>query len=280
MVSQFLEFLFSINPTINEYGLPTWFNVFWAIFVILIGRWLARRSRRWFLVAVRKTELHVNQKLVSAVEWVIYYGILVLAVAFSLAILGVPIDVLVTILAVIIILVAIALQSSLSNFAATVIFLVFQTFKPGDWVEFVTGGFGQVKEIQMFSTVILTQEQSTVTIPNGVILQGNIINYSNLGYRRVDLTITITYQEDLLKAKGILEQILVENEHVLAEPEPVVGVSALGDKGVDFSVRPFAKANEYWDTHFELIEQIKLRFDEASIKMPVIQQDIHIFQPN
>lgn len=279
-MSQLIDFLYSLNPTLSEIGVPNLMSIIWAILISLIGRWLARRSRGWFTAAVQKTDVHINQKLMLAAEWVIYYGILILAISLSLAILGLPVDVLVTILAVVVILVAIALQSSLSNFAATIIFLIFQTFKPGDWVEFVTGEYGQVKEIQMFSTVIVTQEQTTVTIPNGVIMQGNIINYSDLGYRRVDLTITITYQDDLLKAKRILEQILAENEHVLAEPEPVVGVMSLGDKGVDFSVRPFANAGAYWNTHFELIEQIKLRFDEAGIKMPVVQQDIHIFQPN
>jgi len=278
MMTQLFDYLIDFNEALMGTGLPDFRRIVLAIIIFLVGRWLARRSRHWFRDAIQKTDVHPNKKLVYAADGIIYYGILLLAISLSLVALGIPLYSLIALLAFIIIFVAIALQSSLNNFAATVIFLVFQTFKTGDWVDVLDGTFGQVKEIQMFGTVIVTQEKSTVTVPNGAVLKGNIINYSELGYRRVDIIVTITYQDDLVKAKQIMEQILAENEHVLAEPKPVVGVLDLGDKGVDFSLRAFAPVEAYWDTKFQITEQVKLRLNEASIKIPVMQQDIHVTQ--
>ncbi|NJN54515.1 MAG: mechanosensitive ion channel family protein [Anaerolineae bacterium] len=219
-------------------GFPNFLSIVWALIILLIGRWLARRMRRLFTATMAKTDAHINKKVTYALEGIIYYGILIIAISFSLIALGVPINSIIFFFAVLIVLVGVAFQTTLNNLAATIIFIVFQTYKVGDWVEVLNGTFGQVKRIQLFTTVIVTQQQSTVTIPNGVIMDGNIINYSDLGYRRVDMVVTISYESDLLKAKQIMEQVLAENEHVLAEPQPIVGVELLGVRGIDFSLRP------------------------------------------
>ena len=270
-----LDLIFTdISNALTYIGLPSLTNILWAIIIFFIGRWLAKRARNWLGRAF--AHMDINQKLIHIVESVTYYAILTLAILFSMTALGIPVEALISIFVVMIILLAIALQSSLSNFAATIIFMVFQTFKVGDWIEVTEGIFGQVKELQMFSSVLITQDKKTVTIPNGRILLGDIINYSVLGWRRVDMQFTITYQDDLLTAKRILEEVLAENEHILSEPAPVVGVLGLGDKGVDFSVWPFVKVEDFWDVKFEVTEAVKLRFDEAGITLPVTRQDIHL----
>lgn len=279
-MKQLLEYIYNANNSLLNIGLPSLLHIAWAIAIFLIGRWLARRASDLFTVAMSKSDTHVNKKVVYAVEKMIYYGILIVAISFSLIALGVPINSIILLFAVLLVLVGVAFQTTLSNLAATIIFIVFQTYKPGDWVTVLDGTFGQVKRIQLFTTVIITQPQSTVTVPNGVIMQGNITNYSELGYRRVDMVVTITYESDLLKAKQIMEQILAENKHVLAEPKPIVGVELLGDKGVDFSLRPFAPADAYWDTLFEVTEQVKLRLTEAGITIPVFRQDVKVIQSN
>ena len=179
-MAQFLEYFANANTSLVSIGLPSILSIFWAIIIFVAGRWLARRSRTWYNAAIRKTSVHSNTKLVYTTERIIYYGILILALSLSLVALGLPLYSILFIFALIVILIAIALQTSLNNFAATIIFLTFQTFKPGDWVDVFGGTFGQVKEIQMFGTVIVTQEKSTVTVPNGIVLQNNIVNYSNL----------------------------------------------------------------------------------------------------
>jgi small conductance mechanosensitive channel len=268
------------NNSLVENGFPGFMHIFWAVLIFVFGRWLARRARRLFSVAMNKTDVHVNQKATYVLESVIYYGILIVALSFSLIALGMPISSILLVFSLFVVLVAVAFQTSLNNLAATIIFVVFQTFKPGDWVTVLDGTFGQVKRIQLFATVIVTQPQSTLTVPNGVILASNVINYSDLGYRRVDVNVTITYESDLLKAKQIMEQVLADNKRVLADPKPVVGVELLGPRGVDFSLRPFALADAYWDTLFEVTQEVKLRLMEAGITIPVMRQDVRLIQEN
>jgi len=117
-----------------------------------------------------------------------------------------------------------------------------------------------------------------VTIPNGVIMEGNIINYSELGYRRVDIAVTITYESDLMKAKQIMEQILAENELVLDDPKPVVGVENLSPRGVEFYLWPFTLVEHYYDALFAVTEEVKLKLTEAGITIPVLRQDVKLFQ--
>ncbi|MCB8984611.1 MAG: mechanosensitive ion channel family protein [Ardenticatenaceae bacterium] len=275
-MSQLLELLSRTNDSFTSIGFPHFLRIFWAVLFFLVGRWLAKRARRLFLSSVENREFHVTRKVILAIDGFIYYGILLIAISISLVTLGLPINSLFTVIILIIVVIAIAMQTTLNNLAATIIFVAFQTFKPGDWVNVLDRTFGQVKEIQLFSTVILTQEQSTVTVPNGDILKSNIVNYSVLGYRRVDMVVTIKYQDDLLKAKQIMEEVLATNEHVLADPKPVVGVLSLGERGVDFSLRPFAPVDAYWDTMFSVTEQVKLRLSEAGVSIPVFQQDVHL----
>ena len=280
MAQKFIEYFLNTNNSLIDNGFPGFIHIFWAVLIFVFGRWLARRSRRLFRVTMDKTAVNINQKATYVLESVIYYGILIVALSFSLIALGVPISSILLVFSLFVVLVAVAFQTSLNNLAATIIFVVFQTFKPGDWVTVLDGTFGQVKRIQLFATVIVTQPQSTLTVPNGVILASNIINYSDLGYRRVDVNVTITYESDLLKAKQIMEQVLADNKRVLADPKPVVGVELLGVRGVDFSLRPFASADAYWDTLFEVTEEVKLKLMEAGITIPVMRQDVRLIQEN
>ena len=277
-MTQLLEYLYTTNDSLATMGLPSFLRIIGAIVILLVGRWLAQRVRGLFRVAMTKTDAHINKKVVYALERVIYYGILLVAISFSLIALGVPINSIILLFAVFILLVGFAFQTTLNNLAATIIFVIFQTYKPGDWVTVLDDTFGQVKRIQLFTTVIVTQQRSTVTIPNGVIMAGNIINYSDLGYRRVDIGVTITYESDLVQAKQIMEQVLAENEHVLPEPKPIVGVERLGMRGIDFSLRPFAPAEAYWATLFAVTEEVKLKLAEAGIDIPVFRQDVKVIQ--
>jgi small conductance mechanosensitive channel len=267
-----------MDNSLETFGLPELLHILWAILIVVIGRWLALRARRLFLSSIQTRELHVTEKVILIIASLIYYGILLLAFSLALVALGLPLDSLFTVIIIIVLVLAVAMQTTLNNLAATIIFVAFQTFKPGDWVDVLNGTFGRVKEIQLFNTVILTQQRSTVTVPNGDILKDKIVNYSVLGYRRVDMVVTIKYQDDLLKAKQVMEEILAEDEHVLADPAPVVGVLSLGVRGVEFSLRPFAPVEAYWDTMFSVTEKVKLRLGDAGVTIPVFQQDVHIIQ--
>jgi small conductance mechanosensitive channel len=275
LVPQLLNLLSLVDDYLNDVGMPNVWNITWALIFIFAGRWLARRSRVWFRKAVSSLDMTLNESIVDLTESVIYYGILIFAAFLALASLGIPIDSLLLIFVLSILMIVIILQPTLSNLAATIIFVAFQTYKEGDWIE-IGGTYGEVKLLQMFNTVITTIEKSTVTIPNGELLNAHLTNYSKLGYRRADMLFTISYKDDLPKAKQILHEILDAEERVLAEPPAIVGVQELGERGVQIDVWPFVDMPDFIAVKQAISEQVKLRFDEAGITIPFPQRDLHL----
>jgi small conductance mechanosensitive channel len=225
--------------------------------------------------ALQRTELSLS--LINLFVAVAYYGTIVLAAAAALIVAGVPLDSVILVIGVVLVILAIALQESLGNLAAAVIFLLFQPFKPGDLVE-AAGVFGTVREIQMFRTLFLTRGNTAVSVPNSAILNSNIVNYTQEGVVRLDMRFTISYSDDLRQAKRLLEEIVTGHEHVLNDPSPVVGVDELGNDGVVFVFRPFVATDDMWQTRYDLNEQVKLAFDEAGITIPFPQRDVHMYQ--
>ncbi len=170
-----------------------------------------------------------------------------------------------------------ALQGSLGNFAGGAIIMIFKPFRVGDLIE-VQGILGEVKEIQIFNTKLLTLEYKTAFIPNGVLSNGNIINYSTKGQLRVDLTVGISYSANIVEAKKILLEVMDKNPNVLKYPKPTVSVLELGDSSVNLAVRPWANPKKYWDAYFDILEECKIALDKANIEIPFPQRDVHIFE--
>ena len=170
-----------------------------------------------------------------------------------------------------------ALQGSLGNFAGGAIIMIFKPFKVGDLIE-AQGIFGEVQEIQIFNTRVLTPSNKTAFIPNGALSNGNVINYSTRGRFRVDLTIGISYNSDIKKAKEILLEVMNKNPNVLKNPPPTVNVKELADSAVNLAVRPWTKPIVYWDVYFDTLEECKIALDKAGIEIPFPQRDIHVFE--
>ncbi len=168
-----------------------------------------------------------------------------------------------------------ALQGSLSNFASGVMLIIFRPFKAGDYVE-AGGTSGSVEAIRIFNTVLRTPDNKEVIIPNSNITGANITNYSAKETRRIDLVFGIGYDDDLRKAKGILESIVNADDRILKDPACNVAVSELADSSVNFVVRPWVKSADYWGVYFDLMEKVKLTFDEQGISIPYPQQDVHM----
>lgn len=246
-----------------------------AIIIVFVGRWLAKKVRFALRRTLQHTELSLS--LINLFVAVAYYGTILLAVAGALIMAGVPLDSVILVVGVVLVILAVALQESLGNLAAAVIFLLFQPFKVGDLVE-AAGVFGTVQEIQMFRTLFLTRGNTAVSVPNSAILNSNIINYTQEGVIRLDMRFSISYSDDLRQAKQLLEEIITSHDHVLTDPPPVVGVDELGDNGVVFVFRPFVATDDMWQTRYELNEQVKLAFDAAGITIPFPQRDVHLSQ--
>ncbi|EQC47191.1 mechanosensitive ion channel family protein [Bacteriovorax sp. Seq25_V] len=173
--------------------------------------------------------------------------------------------------------VGIALKDTLSNFAGGVMILLFKPFKVGDFIE-AQGFAGTVKSINVFNSVLHTGDRKTIILPNGPLSSGSIVNISREPVRRVDMTFGIGYGDDLKLAKDTLRELTESDERILKDPKTDIFVSNLGASSVDFVVRAFVKAENYWPVFFDMQEKVKLTFDSKGISIPYPQQDVHVYQ--
>lgn len=172
--------------------------------------------------------------------------------------------------------VGLALQGSLSNFAGGVIILVLRPFKVGDYID-ASGKAGTVSKIEIFYTHLLTGDNKEIMIPNGKLANESVINYSSQDTRRVDLTFGVGYDDDLLKVRRVLEDIISKQESIIDEPaKPFIAVSEQAASSINFVVRVWCKREDYWKIHFDLLEKVKIRFDEEGISIPYNQLDVNI----
>lgn len=171
--------------------------------------------------------------------------------------------------------VGLALQGSLSNFAGGVMILIFKPIKVGELIE-TQGHTGVVQEIQLFITSILSPDNRLIIIPNGVLSNGIIKNYTRDGKLRVDLVIGVSYDADIKKAKEVIEKSMKNNPDVMQNPAPEVHVLELADSSVNFAVRPWATPDKFWDVYFGTLEQAKYALDEANIEIPFPQRVVHL----
>ncbi len=174
--------------------------------------------------------------------------------------------------------IGLALQGSLANFAGGVLILLFKPFKVGDVIE-AQGFIGIVKGIQIFNTILNTFDNKKIIIPNGAISSGSITNYSAEEIRRVDMEFGIGYGDDIKKAKEVLASLIAADNRILNEPaEPFIALKELGESSVNFVVRVWAKAEDYWGIYFDMQENVKLTFDKEGISIPFPQRDVHLYQ--
>ena len=258
---------------IYEYMATYWLQVIGAIIIFVVGRWLAKVISN--LVAKAMTKAKIDATLTSFVQHLCQIALMVFVVIASLQKLGVPVTNFVVVIGAAGLAIGFALQGSLSNFAAGIMLIIFKPFKVGDFIE-AAGKMGTVKEIQIFNTVLNSPDNVRVIIPNGQVTGGNIMNFTVNGTRRIDLVVGVSYDDDLKKAQKVIEKILAGDNRILEEPATTVAVSELGDSSVNFVVRPWVNAADYWGVRFDLIEGIKLALDKNGITIPFPQRDIHM----
>nr|WP_246624597.1 mechanosensitive ion channel domain-containing protein [Oceanobacter mangrovi] len=257
----------------SNYLLPWGTQIIIAILVFIIGRFIAKLLLKGVNGALTKAK--VDPILTNFVSTVLNALLLVLVIVISLSQLGLETASLITLLGAAGLAVGLALKDSLSHFAAGVMLILFRPFKVGDYVE-VDGVAGSVDRITIFSTRLKTPDNRVVTVPNSNVFGNTMVNFSEESTRRLDLIIGISYGSDLLKAKQILKDILEAEPRVLKDPNYTVGVSELADSSVNFVVRPWVNAADYWATKWDLIERIKLTFDAQGIEIPFPQMDVHL----
>lgn len=240
-----------------------------AIVIVIIGLWLVKKVVAVIkkMLAKRKIDETLQKFLGDFIGWIL--KILVFITAISQ--LGIEVTSFIAILGAAGLAVGMALQGSLANFAGGVLIMIFKPFKVDDLIE-AQGQLGVVKEIQIFVTKIITPENKLSIIPNGILSNGTIVNYTEEGKLRVDMVFGVGYDEDIKKTKKVLFEVLQNDENVLKDPQPTVNVSELADSSVNFAVRPWTTPDKYWDVYFGVTEKVKLALDKEGIEIPYPHQ--------
>ncbi|TNJ41919.1 mechanosensitive ion channel [Tamlana fucoidanivorans] len=252
-----------------DYGL----KLIGAIAIWIIGSWVIKKLLGGTKQVMSKGNYDesLQKFLLNLAGWALKIVLIIVA----LGTLGVETTSFAAIIAAAGLAVGLALQGSLSNFAGGVLIMIFKPFKIGDLIE-AQGEIGVVKEIEIFTTKLTGLSNKEIIIPNGSLSNGNIVNYSAEGTRRVDLTFGVSYDSDIKQTKEVIMNVLTSHPNILKEPAPSVNVSELADSSVNFAVRPWSTSDDYWKVYFEVTEQVKEALDKAGIEIPYPHQvEIH-----
>ncbi len=236
-----------------------------AILIYIIGSWIIKRIIRFARKGMAKSQYDesLQKFLINLISWTLKIFLILLVVSQ----LGVDVTTFAAVIAAAGLAIGLALQGSLSNFAGGVLVMIFKPYKIGDLIE-AQGVLGAVKEIEIFTTKLITPQNKLAIIPNGAMANGNIINFTAEGKMRVDTTVGVDYGSDIKKTKEVLLEMLKANPKVLQDPAPSVNVSELADSSVNLAVRPFCKPEDYWDVYFATVEGSKEALDKAGIEIP------------
>lgn len=248
-------------------------NLATAIVIFFVGKWVVSLVVKGLMKAMQKGELDTTLRrfIANLVRMLLMLFVIIAAINA----LGVQTASLIALVGAAGLAVGLALQGSLSNFAAGVLIVLFRPYKVGDWIE--GGGVsGAVEEVQILTTVLKTGDNKRVIIPNSQIMGSTITNYSANDTRRVDLVVGVSYSDDLDKVRKELQDLVDADERILKDPAVTIAVSELADSSVNFVLRPWVNTADYWAVYFDLTEKVKKRFDEVGISIPFPQRDVHI----
>lgn len=249
-------------------------QVIGAIAILVLGILAAKTVTKIFRKVLRRAK--VDETLVSFGGNMLQFVMIMLVIIAALARLGFQTNSLIAMMGAAALAVGLSLQSNLSNLAAGVLILIFRPFRLGEMVE-LGGVFGKVEEITIMVTKLRMVDGKLAVMPNTKAFNDKLINFTAAKTRRVDLVIGIGYDDDIKKAKDILQRLLEEDPRVLKEPAPSIIVLNLGDSSVDIGVRPWTKNTDWWSVKCDLTEKIKLTFDAEGINIPYPQRDVHVY---
>lgn len=259
---------------LDVYLVPWGIRLAMALVIFFVGRWLAgvatRMAKR--LMARAKVDAVLIEFLAS-----IAHAVLMVTVGLAaLDQLGVNTTSLLAVLGAAGLAVGLALKDSLANFAAGVMLILFGPFKAGDFIE-AAGTSGVVEKVRIFSTLMRSPDNREITVPNSAIFSGTIVNVSARPTRRIDLIFSIGYDDDIRRAKELIEEAMAEDARILADPAPALGVADLGESSVDLFVRPWVRSTDFLAVRSDLLEKVKQRFDADGISIPYPQRDVHLY---
>ena len=254
-----------------EFGI----NVAIALAIFYVGKMVISMVVRGLRKVMRRQE--VEKTLETFVCNLVRTVLLLFVIIAAIGQLGIETTSFIAVFGAAGLAVGLAMQGSLSNFAAGVLIVLFRPYRVGDFIE-AAGISGVVEQVQILTTVLKTGDNKQIIVPNGQIMDSIITNYSANDTRRVDMVVGVSYGDDLDKVRSTIQELVAAEERILDEPACTIAVSALADSSVNFVVRPWVKTADYWGVMFDLTEAIKKRFDKEGISVPFPQQDVHLYK--
>jgi len=245
-----------------------------ALIIFYVGRIVAKMLQKGIQRLMQAQE--TDKILESFVSNLAYWVIMIFVIIAAINQIGVQTSSLIAVMGAAGLAIGLALQGSLSNFAAGVLIVMFRPYRTGDWVE-AAGIAGSVEQVQILTTVLKTADNKQIIVPNSQIMDSIITNYSANDTRRVDMVVGVSYDDDIDKVRATLHELVESDSRILKEPECAITIAALGDSSVNFNVRPWVKTTDYWAVKWDLTEAVKKRFDQEGISFPYPQQDVHVY---
>lgn len=272
-MENFNEILNKLLEVISAYGL----KLIGAIVALVIGLWIIKSlTKKTSKAIIKRIEDPSLSGFLSSFVSILLKIMLVISI---MTMVGIQMTSFIAILGAAGLALGMALSGTLQNFAGGVMVLTFKPYKVGDYIQ-ALGHSGTVKEIQIFNTILNTPDNRIIIIPNGKIYSESIVNFSQEEERRVDLTFGIGYDDDLDKARNIINEIISNNEFILKDPQSFIGLIELGDSSVNLVVRVWVKAPNYWNVFFGMNETVFKEFNKQGINIPYPQMDIHLKNQN
>jgi len=276
-VNEVVEGATELLETGKELAMVYGLRVLLAILVLLIGLRIVKVITRALGRTMDKRNIDSSLKpFLKSLTDTILKIVLVISV---ISMLGVETTSFIAVLGAAGLAVGLALSGTLQNFAGGVLILILKPFKVGDFID-AQGFMGTVREIQIFATILKTPDNRTVIVPNGPLSTGSVTNFSTEPRRRVDMEFGIGYSDDIDKTKEVLNRLCKEDERILQDPAPQIVLGTLGDSSVDFKVRVWCEADDYWGIYFDFHEKVKKTFDKEGIGIPFPQMDVHLHKDN
>lgn len=270
MVNSFKEIYLESLPEKIFQHLP---SILWSIVIIFVGVWLGKLTGKLVvkILVKRNVDKSVHHFLSKFADFLIR----VMFVVMALSNLGFNINSFVAALGAAGITAGLGLKDCIAQFASGIQILFNKPFNSGDFIE-IDGLTGTVEDIRFMNTSLITVDNKKIIIPNNHITANDLINYSSQSTRRIDFVYSVSYNQDIEKAKQILLQTASENKFVLKTPEPYVGVKEHGNHGINLACLVWCDVKDYWDTFYSMQESVKIAFDLNNIEIPYEQLDVHI----
>lgn len=265
-----------LNPdrleSMTSSGLALATNVVIAIAILLVGLWISKRVQN-AIIRMGQKFAHLDETLFRFFASIARFLIMAFVLIAVLNRFGVETTSIVAVLGAATVAIGLALQGSLSNLAAGVMLLIFRPYKVGDFID-AAGTFGNVEEIDLFTTILQTFDHQQIIIPNSKIWGEKIINHSHHPVRGVDMRFNVAYEDDIDTARAVIQKVLADHPHVKSDPAPFIEVESLSERSVEVLVRPFTDGAHYFDVTYSVPEQIKKALGEAGLATPYPQTRI------